>query len=410
MKIGINGYEAVVPRFGFDKETGLPNRVGSGEFCYQLLSALSRIDKTNEYSIFLPLKPTSDMPQESSKWQYVVFHSRKLWTFLGLSRKLKSYKLDVFFSPTHYLPLITSSPSVIAILDVSYLYFPELFKKKDLYQLKLWGAYAIKKAKKIITISNSSRNDIIKMYGKKAEDVVVVYPGVRESALSYNVHKVNKVESMNELNKKFGIRGDYILFVGTLQPRKNLVRLIEAFSKIRMDANNYSESTQIKSHSDGLGQKIRENSELQLVIVGKKGWSFEEILAAPKKFGVEDKVLFLDSVSDEELPFFYKNALCFVLPSLYEGFGLPILEAMQYGCPVATSNVSSLPEAGGDAALYFDPENVEDIKKNLESIIQNPELRERLIKKGYEQVKKFSWEKTASQTLSVLESLVESKK
>ncbi|MCL6096461.1 MAG: glycosyltransferase family 4 protein [Patescibacteria group bacterium] len=387
MKIGINGYEAVVPRFGFDNKTGLPNRVGSGEFCYQLLLALSKIDKINEYSIFLPSKPTSDMPKASPKWKYVVFSSRKLWTLLGLSGKLVlgKNKIDVFFSPTHYLPFATSAPSIITILDVSYLYYPELFKKKDLYQLKLWGGYSIKKAKKIITISNSSKNDIIKMYGKKAEDVSVAYPGIKQE-LSFG----QKELSMDELNKKFGIKGDYILFVGTLQPRKNLVRLVEAFSRLK----------DVRPKTDDLSPK---SEILSLVVVGKKGWQFEDILNAPKKYGVENRVKFLDSVSDKELPSFYKNALCFVIPSLYEGFGLPVLEAMKYGCPVLTSSISSLPEAGGDAAMYFNPEDVFDIAEKINKVISDPSLRDEMVKKGYNQIKKFSWEKTAKETLKVLE-------
>lgn len=374
MKIGINGYEAVVPRFGFNKITGLPNRVGSSEFCFQLLSHLSKIDRKNEYSIFLPISPSKDMPEENENWKYVVFSSKKLWTIIGLSRKLRERKQDVFFSPTHYLPLKTSSPSVISILDVSYLYFPQLFKKKDLYKLKFWGGYSIKKAKKIITISNSSKNDIIRMYKVKEDKVKVVYPGKKE------IPAKNKTLNMDELKDKFGISSPYILFVGTLQPRKNVERLIEALSRL-------------------------DNKEVNLVIVGKRGWQFENILNAPKKYGVEDRVKFLDSVTDEELSSFYKNAVCFCLPSLYEGFGLPVLEAMQYGCPVATSNVSSLPEAGGDACLYFDPENTEDIAKTLNSLIADKELREKLVKKGYEQVKKFSWEKAAKETLSVLQDL-----
>ena len=197
MKIGINGYEAVVPRFGYNKETSLPNRVGSSEFCFQLLSFLARLDKNNEYAIFLPISPAFDLPKESEKWRYVVFHSKKLWTLLGLSTKLKNYKLDVFFSPTHYLPFFTASPSVISILDVSYLYFPGLFKKKDLYQLKFWGGYSIRKAKKIITISNSSKNDIIKMYKVKPQKIAVIYPGIKQvSSIK------NKVLSMEELKKK----------------------------------------------------------------------------------------------------------------------------------------------------------------------------------------------------------------
>ena len=379
MRIGINGYEAVVPRFGFNKKTGLPNRVGSSEFCFQLLSKLAKLDTKNEYSIFLPVDPSADLPKETKKWRYVTFHSKKLWTLLGLSKKLKGYKLNVFFSPTHYLPLLVSSPSVISILDVSYLYFPNLFKKKDLYQLKFWGGYSIRKAKKIITISSSSRNDIIEMYKVNPEKIAVVYPGVKELKTE-NI----KSKSMEDLKEKFGISSPYILFVGTLQPRKNIVRLVEAFSKLKPE-------------------NLKSKDNLELVIVGKRGWQFEEILNSPQKYAVANRVKFLDSVSDEDLPSLYKNALCFCLPSLYEGFGLPILEAMQYGCAVATSNVSSLPEAGGDAALYFDPESAEDIAKTLQTLIDDEELRKDLVKKGHEQVKKFSWEKTARETLKILE-------
>lgn len=143
--------------------------------------------------------------------------------------------------------------------------------------------------------------------------------------------------------------------------------------------------------------------DLQLVIVGKRGWLYEEILAKPKELEIEDRVTFLENINDEELALFYKNALCYVLPSLYEGFGLPVLEAMQRGCPVITSNISSLPEAGGEAALYVDPKNVSDIAKKIEQLAVDEKLRKQLKEKGFEQVKKFSWEKTAKETLTVLQ-------
>lgn len=377
MRIGINGYEAVIPRFGFDKKSGLPNRVGSGEFCFQLLNTLAEIDDKNEYFIYLPKVPTSDMPKESSSWHYEVVEGRTLWTLVALSKKLFFDKdnLDVFFSPTHYLPFYAGKPSIISILDISYLHFPGLFKKRDLYQLKLWGGYSIKKAKKIITISKSSKNDIIKAYNVSEAKIEVVYPGIKVIS---NIK--DKILNMSDFKKKFGINDEYILFVGTLQPRKNIENLIEAFSMIK-------------------------NKNLNLVIVGKKGWMYEDILNAPKKYEVSDRVKFLDNVNDEDLPGFYKNAVCFVLPSLYEGFGLPILEAMQYGCPVLTSNISSLPEAGGDAAIYFDPQNSEDIAEKIDKVTSDEKLRTEMVQKGYEQVKKFSWEKTARETLKVLQEL-----
>ncbi|MDP2585409.1 MAG: glycosyltransferase family 1 protein [Candidatus Levybacteria bacterium] len=384
MLIGINGYEAVVSRFGYDEETGLPRRVGSGEYCYQLLVNLNKIDKKNSYIIYLPEAPTADLPEESENWHYKIIKPRKMWTLVGLSLEflLRRSKPDVFLSPTHYLPIFAPSISLISILDTSYIHFPELFKSVDLTQLTKWTKYSAKKARSILTISQASKDDIIKTYGIPEKEVVVTYPGIKK-VLSGGY----KVLSMSQLEEKYGVKKDFILFVGTLQPRKNIARLIEAFSKFKTKDPR---------------SKIQ---DLSLVIVGKKGWKFEEILAAPKTFGVEKKVKFLDSVTDEDLPAFYKNAVCFVLPSLYEGFGLPVLEAMQYGCPVITSNISSLPEAGGDAALYVDPLDANDIAKKLELVINDNDLRQKFIKKGYEQIKKFSWEKTAKETLSALEGI-----
>ncbi len=370
MKIGINGYEAVVPRFGFD-ENSLPRRVGSSEVCFQLIREFAAIDKKNEYTIYLPTAPTSDMPKETDKWHYKIIPSVKIWTIFGLNRSLLGDNLDVFFSPSHYGPLLVKFPQVISILDLSYKYFPEAFKKNDLYKLALWGRYSVSRAKKIITISESSKNDIIKEYSVSEDKVQVIPLGIKDIKES-NMTK-------DELSKKYSINNPYILFVGTLQPRKNLVRLIEAF-KIISDSNN----------------------KIDLVIVGRRGWLYDEILDAPKTFNVEANVKFLETVDDSDLPALYKNADVFVLPSLYEGFGLPVLEAMKYGCPVVASNISSLPEAGGKAALYFDPYNVDDIAKTIKKVIDDPKQQTKMKKDGLDQVSKFSWEKAARMTLETL--------
>lgn len=372
INIGINGYEAVVPRFGYDSKTGLPNRVGSGEVCFQWLTFLSQIDEKNSYTIFLPTEPTSDMPKESNTWRYKIVRTRRLWTLFGLSNALRKEKgLDVFFTPTHYAPFFAPCPQVISILDVSYKKFPELFNKKDLYQLALWGKNSVKKAKKIITISKSSKDDIIQEYGVASQKVVVAHLGIKES--------LGKTMEKEALYNKYSLTMPYVLFVGTIQPRKNVKRLIEAFSDALQGEKN-----------------------LQLVIIGKKGWQFEDILDAPNKLGISEHVTFLHSVPDSDLSSFYKHAEVFVLPSLYEGFGLPVLEAMKYGCPVVTSNISSLPEAGGDAALYVNPEDTSDIAKKIKEVLEDENLRKRMIKKGFEQVKNFSWEKSAKEVLSVL--------
>ena len=364
MLIGVDGNEANVDR-----------KVGIGEFAYRLLAEFYlRKDDDLDFEIFLKNPPGSDMPKEDKHWKYRVVGPKKFWTQFGLPVNLYTSrkKPDVFFTPTHYAPRFSPVPCVVSIMDLSYIYYEYLFNKRDLYQLKNWTAYSVKNAGKIITISNSSKDDIIKYYKVPSGKIAVVYPGIKKILdVKY------KELGMGDLNKKFGIEGDYILFVGTLQPRKNITRLIEAFAKTKKD--------------------------LQLVIVGKKGWLYEDILSAPKKFGIEDRVKFLDFVKDEDLPSLYKNALCYVLPSLYEGFGLPVLEAMEYGCPVITSNISSLPEAGGNAALYIDPYNVEDIVEKIEKVVNSSALRAEMRKKGLEQVKKFSWEKSAGQVLEVLQ-------
>jgi glycosyltransferase involved in cell wall biosynthesis len=287
---------------------------------------------------------------------------------------------DIFFTPTHYAPRFSPVPTVITILDLAYLYFPEMFKKTDLFKLKNWTSRSVRNAKSIITISLSTKNDIIKEYHVPEEKVVVVYPGIKPTSYHHP-----QSCTMDTLQSKYQISKNFILFVGTIQPRKNIARLIEAFAKTL---------TQEKMPPD-----------LQLVIVGKKGWLYEDIIKKPKELGIEEKVKFLDFVTDDELTVFYKNAICYVLPSLYEGFGLPVLEAMQHNCPVITSNVSSLPEAGGDAALYVNPEDVSDIADKMNMLIINKQLRQELIEKGKKQITKFSWEKTAKETLKILEAV-----
>ena len=364
MIIGIDGNEANVEK-----------RVGISEYAFELIKFFERFKIDINFVIYLKEKPREDMPEEKDGWKYRVIGPGKFWTQFGLPLDLFFHKPrpDVFFTPTHYAPRFSPVPTVISIMDLSYIHFQELFKKKDLYQLENWTAYSAKNAKKILTISKFSKDDIIKTYKIPGGRVVVTYPGIKEEL------GIMKQES-SELQGRYGIKGKYILFVGTLQPRKNIARLVEAFSKIKND--------------------------IQLVIVGKKGWMYEDILEAPRKFNVEDRIRFLEFVSNEDLPCLYENAECFVLPSLYEGFGLPVLEAMKYGCPVVISNVSSLPEAGGDAALYFDPNNVSDIASKIELVLNDAKLKKEMIEKGYRQVKKFSWEKTARETLKVLEEVV----
>ena len=375
MNIGIDGNEANIDR-----------KVGIGEYAFELLIQFSNSKlktQNSKFVVYLKNKAMQDLPKENQNWQYRVIGPKRFWTQFALPVDLYFHKErpDVFFSPTHYAPRFSPIPTIISIMDLSYIHYPYMFKKSDLYQLKNWTLYSVQKSKKIITISKSSKNDIIGYYKLDNDKVVVVYPGIKEKGINL---QAKSMDNSKKLRAKYNIRGKYILFVGTLQPRKNIVRLIEAFGKILSEFSNSKEK------------------ELELIIVGKKGWFYQDILNAPQKNNIEKNVKFLDFVENEELPALYKEAVCFVLPSLYEGFGLPVLEAMQFGCPVLASNISSLPEAGADAAVYFDPYNVNDIADKLKKVIENEELRKEMREKGFRQIKKFSWEKAATETLDII--------
>jgi len=233
-------------------------------------------------------------------------------------------------------------------------------------------------ANKFFTISDFSKNAIIQAYKRAPDDVIVTHPGLI-------MNTTNGEQNIQSIVEKYHISKHYILSVGTIQPRKNYVRLIEAFSRF-------------------LGKNKQKFGTIDLVIVGKKGWLYEEILKAPELYGVGDRVKFLNFVPDEDLPVLYKHALCFALPSLYEGFGLPVLEAMAESCPVVVSHSSSLPEIAGKAGIYVNPEDTDSITNGLLAAVRERNLMQgRLrIKKGLEHIKKFTWEHAAEETLRVL--------
>jgi len=371
MLIAVDGYEA-----------SADNRVGVGRFEVELLKGLYSVDEKNSYRIYTPRAPKPDLPRTSKHWKYRIASFNRLWSQAALPfyTMIDRPKPDVFFSPVHYAPRFITIPLVLGIMDLSFLFFPDMFRSRDLFKLKQWTMYSVKKAKRIIAISQSTKNDILKKYYISPDKVTVIYPGIT----NYEITKLNTTYS--KIAQKFGIVGDYILYVGTLQPRKNIVRLIEAFELVskRQTAN---------------GKRL-----LQLVIVGKKGWLYDTIFAKVKDLGIEDRVIFTGFVPDEELPILYAHATCFCLVSLYEGFGFPVLEAMKEGTPVVASNVSSLPELVADAGILVNPEDVTDIAHGIIDVLKmKDEDRMKLITRGKKQAAKFTWEKTARETLKVLE-------
>ena len=365
MLIGIDASRSVA-----EKRTGTEN------YSLNLIRHLLASGGEHRYRLYFNRPPSRELRITSYELRIMPFP--RLWTHLRLSWEIARRPPDLLFVPAHILPIVHPRRSVVTIHDLGYLYYPQAHRLLDRLYLDLSTRYNAHAAAHLIADSSATKRDLIERYGSKPDKISVVYPGYDETTF----RPVRDEEAIEIIKARYGITDDYILFVGTLQPRKNLTRLIEAFSNLQSQISN-----------------------LQLVIAGKKGWLYEDIFRQVEELGLEGKVVFTDYVPEGDLPALLSGARLFVFPSLYEGFGLPVLEAMACGTPVVCSNTSSLPEVAGNAALLVDPLDVEELAAAMERVLGDEELRAGLIERGFEQTRRFSWEKCARETLSVLESV-----
>lgn len=368
---------------GFDiNEANVPQRVGVNQVAYSIfLHLVKNLPEGDRIIAFGKERPLPDMPPSSEKLTYEIFGAKKAWVLTSLTKRLLfgKPKVDVLFSPSHYSPVLSPVKSVIYLMDMSYeLFGTEYFTSYDINQLKRWTPISVKKAKKVLTISEFSKDEIVRLYKTDPNKVAVIYPSFDKN--SYH-GKVPKTQQLS-VRKKYGINGSFLLYWGTLQPRKNISRLIEAFSLLK-------------------------ETRLKLVIVGKKGWLYDQILDQSRKLGIENRVIFTGFMAQEDLPALIKAGRGFVLPSLYEGFGMPVIEAQAVGTPVVVSRVSSLPEVAGESAIYIeDPQSVESIRQALEKVVtMSLSERIRIIKAGKENAKRFDWDVSAQKILAILKTI-----
>lgn len=357
-------------------EANISQRVGINQWAYELLKNLQKLKTEHKIVVFLKDRPLPDLPPTTENFTYEVFGPKKSWVLTGLTlRLLRKPRPEVLFSPSHYIPLFSPVKRVFSIVDLSYEKFGlEYFNNYDLQQLKRWTKKSVQAAQKIITISEHSRQDIESIYKVPKEKIKVIYPGFN----SEQFHPRIPLTKQKQVRDKYQISGKYFVFLGTLQPRKNISKLIEAFSKL------------------GGGTK--------LVIVGKKGWLYDQIYEEVKQRNLEKKVIFTGFAPAEDVPALMKASVAYVLPSLYEGFGIPVVEAQACGALTVVSRVSSLPEVAGDAAIYIDnPNSADDIAESLRTALSLPRrAREQKIALGKANASRFSWEKAADETLRLL--------
>ena len=368
---------------GFDiNEANIPQRVGVNQVAYNTFLHLAKQVHGDDVIYALGKdRPLPDMPLGDSNLKYEIFGSKKAWVLTSLTKRLwfGKPKIDVLFSPSHYTPLFTPTKTVIYLMDMSFERFgTEYFTNYDINQLKKWTPLSVKKASKVLTISEFSKNEIIKLYGTHPDKIEVVYPAIDKTIYNGKVPKTKIVS----VKKKYGITGSYLLYWGTLQPRKNINRLIEAFAKL-------------------------DKPQLKLVICGKKGWLYDQILEQAKNLGIGNRVIFTGFAPNDDLPALIKGSRAFVLPSLYEGFGMPVVEAQAVGTPVVVSRVSSLPEIAGESGIYIDdPMSVDSIKSAMDKVIAlSTAERIKLIKAGKENTKRFDWDLSAQKILNILKTV-----
>ena len=363
-------------------------RTGTEQYTFELLAALAQIDRRNRYTLYCNQPPTA-LPPLGPNFSLRHIPFPRLWTHVRLSAELALHPPDVLFVPAHVLPagvlLRRRMRTVVTIHDMGYMRFPESHTQSQRRYLRLSTNWSARCASRLIAISNITRDDLVRYAGASPDTISVVYHGVSP--------RFQPIEDQNLIaatQAKYGITPPYFLYVGTIQPRKNLARLLEAFASAG-------------GGGWGLGVGMQPSNP-QLVIAGKHGWLTNEIeRQSIQLFGPDSPaVRFTGYIADADLPALLSGALAFVFPSLYEGFGMPLLEAMACGTPVLASSTSALPEIAGDAALLIDPEDIAAIADGMARLASNAVLRADLRARGLARVAQFTWKRCAEATLAVL--------
>ena len=373
-----NPVNPVPIRIAIDAHTVGTKLGGNESYAVNLIEALAQIDSVNDYTIYVTTKEARE--RFGNRWpnfkvRSTLPHTPLIRIPLTLSAELRKNPVDVLhvqFTAPPFCPC----PVVVSIHDLSFEHLPQTFKRRSRTQLRLTVRHSARRAARILALSEHTRSDIIETYGIQPDRVTAI-----PLAAPDHFGPITDNRELQRVRHTYGINGEYILSVGSIQPRKNLARLVRAYASLRRD---YS--------ADKLPK---------LVLVGKCAWLYDETLRALDDTNVKDTVILTGYVPERDLPALYSGALCFVYPSYFEGFGLPPLEALKCGAPVIVGNRTSLPEVVGDAALTVDPLDVEAIAGAIKNVVNDPGLRRELSLKGQQRAREFKWQETARKTLAV---------
>lgn len=362
-------------RIGIDASRALSAApTGTEGYSYHLIRALLPLLSPEPVRLYCREQPPA-AAFPGAELQVIPFP--RLWTHVRLSWEMLRAAPRVLFVPAHVLPPVRPSRTLVTIHDLGYRFFPEAHPHGQRLYLEASTRWNARVATHVLADSQATQQALVSCYGIPTEKITVVYPGY-EAALQ----RVTDADILAAVRARYGLERPYILHLGRIQPRKNLVRLIEAFARMSPAF-----------------------PELTLVLAGPAGWLAEEIFARVRALGLGDRVLFPGYIASEDKAALLSGAELFVFPSLYEGFGFPVLEAQACETPVLASNTSSLPEVAGAGALLVDPLDTEAMATGIRQMLEDADLCETLVARGAANLARFSWARAAQQTAEILQSL-----
>jgi glycosyltransferase involved in cell wall biosynthesis len=350
---------------------------GVSRYTYRLIEGLARLPATSRYSVFVTQRDAARAGQFGgsavelipARWPTARPQQRILWEQLALPGLLRRARADVFHSPVNVLPERLPCPAVVTIHDLAFLTYPQYFRPgRRLYQ-RIFTARGARAAARVIAVSESTKRDIVARLGIAPEKVRVVHPAVDD-----RFQPVADPARLAAFRHEHDLPERFLLYLGTLEPRKNLLTLLEAYALLR----------------------AQDDATPRLVLAGAKGWYYKDLFARVRTLGLERAITFAGYVRDEEQPLWYAAAELFIYPSLFEGFGLPVAEALACGTPVVTSNVSSLPEAAGDVAMKVDPHQPEAVAHAMQSVLLSDDTRRQMAARGPAWASRFTVERVAA--------------
>lgn len=360
-------------------------KAGMGNYIFNLVNNLAILDRKNNYYIFVSDRNKDFFRIKQKNFRIINLGkgvtkglNRFLWEQFSLPIYIRKQGIDVLHSPGFVLPFLSKAKNVLTIADMTFINYPEVHTLLKRAYFSLLMPPSIRKADMVLAISESTKKDAVKLVNVNPKKIKVTHLAYGEE---FKV--MDKKKAKVFARTMYGIDSPFIIFVGMIEPRKNLIRIFEAFSEMK---------------KEGIPHK--------LVIVGKTGWKYEKIFKSVDRLNLGKDVIFAGYIPDSDLAILYNAAEMLAYACLYEGFGIPILEAMACGCPVVTSNLSSMPEIAGDAALLVDPKEVQQIKSAMDRLIKDKKLRKDMIKKGLKRSSQFSWQRCARETIKAYEGMV----